>query len=65
MDTEDFFTGYESDAAESSTDYATFRNLSMSMGRFNRSDPYDGSYDPADPHHVEVGRLQQQCRLQA
>jgi RHS repeat-associated protein len=46
------FTGYESDASESSTDYATFRNLSMSMGRFNRPDPYDGSYDPTDPQSL-------------
>lgn len=43
------FTGYESDASDSSTDYAQARNLSMEMGRFSRPDPYDGSYDPIDP----------------
>lgn len=43
------FTGYESDASESSTDYAVYRNLSYSMGRFNRPDPSDGSYKLTDP----------------
>jgi len=43
------FTGYESDSTESSTDYATFRNLSYPLARFNRPDPGDGSYDLTDP----------------
>lgn len=46
------FTGYESDQSESDTDYAIFRNLSTSMGRFNRPDPYDGSYDLANPQSL-------------
>jgi RHS repeat-associated protein len=46
------FTGYESDASESSTSYATFRNLSTSMGRFNRPDPYDGSYHINNPQSL-------------
>jgi RHS repeat-associated protein len=46
------FTGYESDQSESSTDYATFRNLSTSMGRMNRPDPYDGSYDLTNPQSL-------------
>jgi RHS repeat-associated protein len=45
------FTGYELDS-ESSSDYATFRNLSTSMGRFNRPDPYDGSYDLSNPQSL-------------
>lgn len=43
------FAGYESDSTESSTDYATARNLNYSMARFNRPDPYDGSYNPTNP----------------
>ena len=43
------FTGYESDSADSSTDYAEYRNLSYSLARFNRPDPYLGSYDPSNP----------------
>jgi RHS repeat-associated protein len=46
------FTGYESDQGESSTDYAIFRNMSTSMGRFNRPDPYDGSYDFTNPQSL-------------
>jgi RHS repeat-associated protein len=46
------FTSYESDQNESSTDYAVFRNLETSMGRFNRPDPYDGSYDQTDPQSL-------------
>jgi RHS repeat-associated protein len=46
------FTGYESDANESSTDYAIFRNLSYSMGRFNRPDPFGGSYEALDPQSL-------------
>jgi RHS repeat-associated protein len=46
------FTGYESDQSESGTDYADFRNLSTSMSRFNRPDPYDGSYDPNNPQSL-------------
>ncbi len=38
--------------AESSTDYAVFRNHSYSMGRFNRPDPDDGSYDQTDPQSM-------------
>jgi RHS repeat-associated protein len=45
------FTGYESDS-ETTSDYATFRNLGLEMGRFNRPDPYDGSYDPANPQSL-------------
>ncbi len=44
------FTGYESDA-ETSSDYAMFRNLGT-MGRFNRPDPYDGSYDQTNPQSL-------------
>jgi len=46
------FTGYESDRSESGTDYAVFRNLGTEMGRFNRPDPYDGSYDPTNPQSL-------------
>lgn len=46
------FTGYESDQSESSTDYAMFRNLETSMGRFNRPDPYDGSYNFRNPQSL-------------
>jgi RHS repeat-associated protein len=46
------FTGYESDQSDSSTDYAVFRNLETTMGRFNRPDPYDGSYDPSNPQSL-------------
>jgi RHS repeat-associated protein len=42
------FTGDETDS-ESSTDYAMYRNLSGTMARFNRPDPYDGSYDLTNP----------------
>jgi RHS repeat-associated protein len=42
------FTGDENDS-ESSTNYAVNRNLSGSMARFNRPDPYDGSYDSSNP----------------
>jgi len=45
------FTGYESDS-EDSTDYAIYRNLSTSMGRFNRPDPYMGSYDFTNPQSL-------------
>jgi RHS repeat-associated protein len=44
------FTGDESDA-ETSSYYATYRNLG-NMGRFNRPDPYDGSYDPTNPQSL-------------
>jgi RHS repeat-associated protein len=46
------FTGYESDQSDSSTDYAVFRNLNTAVGRFNRTDPYDGSYDATDPQSL-------------
>jgi RHS repeat-associated protein len=42
------FTGDENDA-ESKTDFAHARNLSGSMARFHRPDPYDGSYNPSNP----------------
>jgi RHS repeat-associated protein len=42
------FTVDEYDS-ESSTNYAVNRNLSGSMARFNRPDPYDGSYDSSNP----------------
>jgi hypothetical protein len=29
-----------------------FRNLSPTMGRFNRPDPYDGSYDQSNPQSL-------------
>jgi RHS repeat-associated protein len=45
------FTSDESDS-ETTTDYAMFRNLGMTMGRFNRPDPYDGSYDPTNPQSL-------------
>jgi RHS repeat-associated protein len=44
------FTGDEADA-ETTSDYAMFRNLGT-MGRFNRPDPYDGSYDPTNPQSL-------------
>jgi RHS repeat-associated protein len=43
------FTGYEDDTADSSTDYAVFRNLSSTTGRFISPDPYMGSYDFTNP----------------
>ena len=46
------FTGYESDRVQDNTDYAVNRNLSTSMMRFNRPDPYDGSYDPSNPQSL-------------
>lgn len=46
------FTGYESDASDSSTDYGQYRNLGVEMGRFTRPDPYDGSYDPTNPQSL-------------
>ena len=46
------FTDDESDDAQSSTEYSVFRNLDPWMGRFNRPDPYDGSYDPYDPQSL-------------
>jgi RHS repeat-associated protein len=45
------FTGYESDS-ETTSDHATFRNLGMTLGRFNRPDPYDGSYDLTNPQSL-------------
>ena len=45
------FTGDESDS-ETSTDYAMYRNLELTMGRFNRPDPYDGSYDFTNPQSL-------------
>jgi RHS repeat-associated protein len=45
------FTGDESDS-ETTSDYATFRNFEMKMGRFNRPDPYEGSYDPTNPQSL-------------
>lgn len=43
------FTGYQEDLSDGSADYAVFRTLNAPMGRFNRPDPYNGSYDPANP----------------
>jgi RHS repeat-associated protein len=45
------FTGDESDS-ETTSDYAIFRNLGTTMGRFNRPDPYDGSYDVTNPQSL-------------
>lgn len=45
------FTGYESDT-ESSSYHSWFRNQSPSLGRFLSSDPYDGSYDEANPQSL-------------
>lgn len=42
------FTGDESDT-ESSTFHTDFRQLSASLGRWLRPDPYDGSYDATNP----------------
>jgi RHS repeat-associated protein len=46
------FTDDESDDAQSTTEYAVYRNLDPWIGRFNRPDPYDGSYDPNDPQSL-------------
>ncbi len=43
------FTGYESDYTDNGTDFGQFRSLSLTMARFNRPDPYLGSYDPTNP----------------
>lgn len=45
------FTGDEQDS-ESGTNYALARNQSPALGRFNRPDPYDGSYDLANPQSL-------------
>lgn len=45
------FTGDESDS-ETTSDYAINRNLGMTLGRFNRPDPYDGSYDLTNPQSL-------------
>lgn len=45
------YTGDESDS-ETSSDYAMFRNLGTTLGRFNRPDPYDGSYDATNPQSL-------------
>jgi RHS repeat-associated protein len=45
------FTGDEKDA-ETSTSFAQARNLSGSLGRFHRPDPYDGSYDFTNPQSL-------------
>ena len=45
------FTGDESDS-ETGSDYAMFRNLGLTLGRFNRPDPYDGSYDATNPQSL-------------
>ncbi len=46
------FTDDESDDAQSSTEYAVFRNLDPWMGRFNRPDPYGGSTDFQNPQSL-------------
>lgn len=45
------FTGDESDS-ETTSAYAVFRNLGTTMGRFNRPDPYAGSYDLTNPQSM-------------
>jgi RHS repeat-associated protein len=45
------FTGDESDS-ESSTYHTTFRQLSPSLGRWLRPDPYDGSYNLNNPQSL-------------
>lgn len=45
------FTGDERDS-ESGTNYALARNQSPVLGRFNRPDPYDGSYNLANPQSL-------------
>ena len=45
------FIGYESDS-ETTSDYAIFRTFGMRLGRFNRPDPYDGSYDVTNPQSL-------------
>ncbi|MDE3106184.1 MAG: RHS repeat-associated core domain-containing protein [Acidobacteriota bacterium] len=42
------FTGDETDS-ESTTYHTQYRQLSPSLGRWLRPDPYDGSYDPTNP----------------
>ncbi len=37
---------------ESNTDHAEFRQYSNTLGRFLSPDPYDGSYDPANPQSM-------------
>ena len=44
------FTGYETD--DDLSNYATFRNTDPIHGRFNRPDPYLGSYDFSDPQSL-------------
>ncbi|MFY9557689.1 MAG: RHS repeat-associated core domain-containing protein, partial [Blastocatellia bacterium] len=45
------FTSYERDG-EAGTDYAANRQYSQIVGRFNRPDPYDGSYDLVNPQSL-------------
>jgi RHS repeat-associated protein len=45
------FTGDEKDT-ESTSFHTPFRQLSSTMGRWLRPDPYDGSYDPTNPQSL-------------
>ena len=45
------FTSYERDS-ETGSDYAINRQYSNVTGRFNRSDPFDGSYDFGNPQSL-------------
>jgi RHS repeat-associated protein len=45
------FTSYERDS-ETGTDYAVNRQYAQSIGRFNRTDPYSGSYNLSDPQSL-------------
>jgi RHS repeat-associated protein len=44
-------TNYEGDS-ETATDYAVNRQYNQNIGRFNRVDPYDGSYNMAVPQSL-------------
>ena len=45
------FTGDEEDT-ESTSFHTTYRQLSSTLGRWLRPDPYDGSYDPTNPQSL-------------
>jgi RHS repeat-associated protein len=44
--------GFTGDQEDPDSDYSIFRNLNTVWGRFNRPDPYLGSYDPTDPQSL-------------
>lgn len=48
--TKSAFTGYETEGTLD--DYAQYRNLHTEFGRFNRPDPYLGSYDRSNPQSL-------------